>query len=565
MELDNIIRKYALQNAIKFKGKANAGSLIGKIFAEDPEYKKQAKEISSKIQEILKSVNVMTVEDQTKELQILAPELLEDKPKEKKEGLKPLQNAEEGKVVMRLAPSPSGPLHIGHSYVGSLNSEYVKMYGGKFYVRIEDTNSSNIYEPAYDMIREDMDWLTDNSVTEYIIQSDRVDLYYDYALKLFDKEKLYVCTCDAEEARELIKKSEACPCRNLAKEEQLIRWKKMFSEYQQGEAVVKFKSDLTHKNPAMRDFPLFRINEEEHPRVGKKYRVWPLMNMSVAIDDMELGMTHTLRGKDHADNAKRQEMIHEVLEHKTPISISVGRINFEGLELSTTKTKERIKSGEFEGWDDIRLATLLALKKRGYQANALRKYAVSVGASKNDKTVAVEEFFKTINAFNKEIIDPIAHRHYFVSNPREIEIKNAPEVKVEMDLHPENKKGGRNFSTKNKFFISEEDFNNICEGEIIRLINCLNFKKENNELVFVSKDVEDFKNSTNKGQAIHWVIDDNKQNVMVRLQDNSIIKGYAEKYVQEVKENQIVQFERFGFCRCDNITPEKTEFWFAHK
>ena len=553
-----------LQNAIRYNGTANPGAIVGKVFGENPDLRKNAKDVQAKIKSIVAEVNKLGVEVQTAELQKLAPELLE-KP-EKKEGLKDLPGAVSGKVVMRMAPSPSGPLHIGHSYVTSLNYEYVKKYGGKFYFRIEDTNPSNIYEPAYDLIPDDAQWITEDGVAEFIIQSDRIQIYYDYAEKLFEKGLAYVCDCDPEEARDLLKKSMACPCRDLTNEEQDKRWRKMFTDYDVGQAVMRFKSDINHKNPAMRDFPLFRINKDTHPRVGNKYTVWPLMNMSVAIDDLELGMTHTLRGKDHADNAKRQEMIHHALGHKTPLAISVGRINFEGLELSTTKTKERIKTGEFSGWDDIRLATLLALRRRGYTPEALRKYAIEVGVTKTDKSVAVEEFFKTINSFNKEILESKSYRYSFVADPVQIFIEGAPEFEVELNLHPENKKGGRQFTTSGKFFISKDDFDSIKEGQIARLIDCYNFKKEGEKFVFVSQDLNDYRAAgSKKGAIINWVVDDNELSVDVRMPDNTIVSGLGEKWLNDVAEGTVVQFERFGFVRCDTVNDDKTEFWFTHK
>ena len=131
---------------------------------------------------------------------------------------------------------------------------------------------------------------------------------------------------------------------------------------------------MQHNNPAMRDFPLFRINNDEHPKTGKEFRVWPLMNFSVAIDDMDLGITHALRGKDHADNAKKQAFIHKALGVPTPEAVSVGRINFtEGVEVSCSKVKPKVESGFYNGWDDIRLPFMKALKRRGFQAEALRR------------------------------------------------------------------------------------------------------------------------------------------------------------------------------------------------
>ncbi|MBU0460964.1 MAG: glutamate--tRNA ligase [Nanoarchaeota archaeon] len=565
INLDMLIRKYALQNAVRYEGKATPGAVIGKVLGEQPELKNKSKEVQQRVKEIIEEINKLGAELQRAELEKLAPELLERKS-ERREGLKPLPDAKEGKVVMRMAPSPSGPLHIGHAYVTSLNYEYVKMYCGKMYFRIEDTNPSNIYTPAYDLIPEDARWLTDNCIAEFIIQSERMDVYYKYAERLFEKGAAYVCTCDNEEVKEMIKKEEACPCRELKPAEQLKRWKNMFTGYAEGEAVVRFKSDLHHKNPAMRDFPLFRINEDEHPRVGKKYRVWPLMNLSVAIDDLEYGTTHALRGKDHADNAKRQEMIHKVLNHKTPIAISVGRINFEGLEVSCSKTREKIEAGDFEGWDDIRLPFLLALKRRGYQPGALRKYAMSVGVTQTDKSVSAEDFFKTINAFNKELLEPRSYKYFFVKDPVKMTIDNAPEIQVEFDLHPESKKGGRVFVTNDEFFISKDDLDSIKDGQIVRLMDCLNFKKDKKKFVYISKEYEDYKNAgANKGHIIHWVLDDDIVNVEVRMPDGSFVKGIGEKWMNDIKEGQIVQLERFGFVRCDSVEEDKTVFWFAHK
>lgn len=564
MTFEQNIRNLALKNAIAYKGKANPKALVGSVLRDHAEWREKRDELTTIISDIVNEVNAMSLEEQQKELESAAPELLEKK--ERQEGLKPLPNAEEKKVVVRMAPSPSGPLHIGHAYVTSLNYEYSQMYKGKMFFRIEDTNPSNIYPPAYDLIPEDAKWLTDDGIVEFIIQSDRLNIYYEYAEKLFEKNAIYVCTCDAEEFRDLVKKSVPCGCRDLPPETQLKRWKSMFTEYSQGEAVVRFKSDINHKNPAMRDFPLFRINEEEHPRVGKKYRVWPLMNMSVAIDDLELGMTHTLRGKDHADNAKRQEMIHNVLDFKTPEAISVGRINFDGLEVSCSKTKEKIENGTYDAWDDIRLPFLRALKRRGFQPTALRRFAIEMGVSKTDKSVAAEDFFKTINAFNKELLDPNSNRYFFIKDPVKITIPDAPEIETELDLHPDNKKGGRSFATGTEFLIDKEDFDNIKEGQVCRLMDCLTFKKQGSTFTFISESYEDYKNiKENKGPIIHWLVDDELVDVQVRMPDNSLLIGKGEKWLNDIKEDDIIQLERFGFVRCDKITPDLTEFWFTHK
>lgn len=572
--IKQLAKKYALQNAVKFNGKANIGTVIGKVLAEKPEYKKEIKQIQTIAAAVIKEVNAFTIDQQKGQLAVLAPELLEEKPKEEKTGLKELPNHPSGeKPTFRFAPSPSGPLHIGHAYIISLNYLYAKKYKGRFILRIEDTNPENIYPPAYELIEKDAKWLTQNHVTEIMVQSDRMELYYTHALRLLEEGHAYVCLCDAEEFRKLIQEKQACPCRENDTEENVQRWNSMIQTYKQGEAVVRFKTDVAHKNPAMRDFPILRINETEHPRQGDRYKIWPLMNFSVAIDDMDLGVTHALRGKDHADNAKRQEFIHNALKVDTPVPISVGRINFiGGVEVSCTKTRAMIERGDFEGWEDIRLPFVGALRRRGYQPAAFQRYAMEIGISATDKTVDMEEFFKILNAFNKEQIDSVSYRYFFVADPVEVKIKNAPKKHVTLDLHPDKKKGGRVFETNGSFYLAKDDVEKFDDNALYRLMDCLNFRKKkkeskgNNEeeYEFVSEDYETYKK---EGRAIiHWLPKNKKLvKVEVRLQDNSVVSGFGEEGIGELEVGAIVQLERFGFCRLDEVDGNVYKFWFGHK
>lgn len=566
MALKDKIRKYALQNAIKFNGKANPGAVIGKLLAEDPSLKQKIKEISRDMQAAVKEVNKMPLEEQAAELKRTAPELLEEKKKEeKKHELPELKNAEKGKVVMRFAPSPSGPMHLGHAYAISLSSEYCRKYQGRLILRIEDTNPKNIYEPAYELLKEDGKWITKNNISEEIIQSDRMGYYYDYAEKLIDMGKAYVCTCNSDEFKTLIFKNKECPCRSLPKKEQQLRFAKMFAEYKPGEAVLRIKTDINHPNPAMRDFPLMRINEHAHPRTGTKHRVWPLMNLAVFVDDAESGMTHIIRAKDHMDNAKRQEYLYKYFKKPVPESLFVGRINFSDLRISCSKTKALIEEGKYSDWDDIRLPFLLALKRRGYQPDAFIKYALDVGLSQTDKTVSKDEFFKSLNHFNREVLDPIANRYFFVADPTEIAIENAPEQEVSLDLHPDYpKRGERKFKTNNKFYIAKEDYKKIKEGELIRLMDCLNFTRKGNKFVFNSLEYEKYKE---KGKLIlHWLpVQDNLVKTELLMPDNTVREGLAEHAVKKLKKEDIIQFERIGFCRLDQKEKDRLVFWYGHR
>ena len=161
-------------------------------------------------------------------------------------------------------------------------------------------------------------------------------------------------------------KGQACPDRDKPPTAQLQRWKGMLSgKVKEGAAVVRIKTDLQDKNPALRDWPAIRINETPHPRTKNKYRVWPLMNFAVAVDDYELGITHSVRGNDTADNEKRQNMLQKKMGWPMPTGLHIGRINFTGFELSTTTTRKAIEAGKYTGWDDVRLPSLRALKRPG--------------------------------------------------------------------------------------------------------------------------------------------------------------------------------------------------------
>lgn len=565
--MKEIILKYALKNALDFNGKVNKNVVLGLVLRDSPAFKKDVPNVLKEIERIISEVEMLPLPKIKQQLQKLAPELLREKKEEKVEGpLKPLPNAAKGKVVVRIAPSPSGPLHIGHAYGASLNYEYAKMYDGKFLLRIEDTNPENIYAPAYEMILEDTQWLSDNNVAQVVVQSSRLGMYYDYAEQLVQKGKAYVCKCDPDEWREKKNQGIACSCRNLSVKEHNLRYAKMFSEYAEGEAVLRLKTDIKHKNPAMRDFPIMRINEHVHPRTGKEQKVWPLMVFSVAIDDHELGVTHVLNGKDHADNAKKETMIMDCFGWKHPEYKHWGRINFEGFTLSTTQTKHAIEQKVYSGWDDLRLPFLPALRRRGYQPHAFRKFALEIGLSLADKSVSQEEFWKMVNSFNREVIEPNANRYFFVHNPVEISIKGAPKKEAHLDLHPDYpKRGKRTLFTEGKVFISQEDLKKLGKGKIHRLMDYCNFTLNGNSWKFVSEDYEDYKTNPDKGFIIHWLpASKDVVQVEVLLDTGEKALGIGEKALEKIKEKEIVQLERMYFAKLDKKENGKLVFCYLH-
>ncbi|HIH11738.1 TPA: glutamate--tRNA ligase [Candidatus Woesearchaeota archaeon] len=565
--MKDIILKHALKNALDFQGKVNLNVILGQVLKENPTLRTQVPAVQKAIAATIKDVEKLSLPQLTEKLQKLAPELLQAQ-EEKIEGpLKPLPNAQQGKVVVRIAPSPSGPLHIGHAYGVCLNAAYAEMYQGKFLLRIEDTNPENIYPQAYELIERDAQWLTNNHVAQTILQSSRLGIYYDYAEKLIQLNKTYVCTCPADVFKELKNNGQACPCRNNTLKENQHRFAKLFNGYAEGEAVVRLKTDISHKNPALRDFGIMRIVEHVHPKTGKEQRVWPLMVFAVAVDDHELGVTHVLNGKDHADNAIKERLIMECLGWQPPEYKHWGRINFEGYELSTSKTRRAIEQHEYHGWEDIRLPFLPALRRRGYQPGAFRKFALEIGLSLNDKTVSIDEFWKNINSFNREIIEPTSNRYFFVENPVPITINGAPSKTATLDLHPDYpQRGQRTIPVASKVFLSQRDVDKLEEGKIHRLMDYCNFKIEKKKYLFVSESYEDYKDNQKKGLIMHWLPQSSAlPQIEVTLDNGSTVSGLGEDPLTGLNVGDIVQLERHYFARLDQKTKNQFIFWYLHK
>ncbi len=397
-DLEKKARAYALKNAVAHEGKAQQGAVISALF-NDGLKKSEVGKFVKNISKIVGEVNKLSLDEQKKELEGDKEIISERKVRE---GLPDLPGAKPGKVIMRIAPSPSGAYHVGNALTAAISFDYVMKYGGIFYVRIEDTNPENIYKPAYDMIKKESKWLFDGKA-KVVIQSDRMELYYKYIEKLLRIGAVYICTCENDVFKEFISEKKNCPCRKLDVKENLDRWKKMLDKngFNMGEAVLRFKSNMKDKNPAMRDFPLARVNTTEHPRQKKKYRVWPLMNLAVTVDDIEMKMTHIIRAKEHRDNAQRQKMIYKVLgkEKQFPWTGFLGRWKFTDMELSSTKFTQGIREGKYSGWDDPQLPTIASLKKQGYKPEMFWKFAEHIGVSENDKVIDKKEFFRLLDSF----------------------------------------------------------------------------------------------------------------------------------------------------------------------
>ncbi|MGC9123305.1 MAG: glutamate--tRNA ligase [Thermoplasmata archaeon] len=538
-DIRELIRKIAAINALEHDGKADAKAVIGKIVSARPDLKGNIKEIIPIVNEIVNEINSIGIEE-IKKIGVLEKEKQE---KNEEKTLPPLPDVK-GKVIMRMAPSPSGPLHIGHSRMAILNDEYVKMYDGINILRIEDTNPGNVELEAYDMIKEDLEWLG-VKVDKIVIQTDRFDVYYKYAKTLLEMGKAYITLCDEKEWRSLKAKQKPCPDRDIDPSIHLERWEKMLSgEYEERQAVYVIKTDLSHPNPAIRDWAAFRIiKKPKHPRTGDKFIVYPLMNFSVAIDDHDLNLTHIIRGKDHLNNTYRQLYIYEYLNWPKPVFIHYGKVKIENSILKTSIIKKGIRNGEYSGWDDVRLGTLKALKRRGIRPESIRKYWIDVGL----KDVDIIFSWELLYSYNRKIIDPLTKRYFFVSDPVEFSLIANGDLKARIPLHPSIKEYGfREYSVKNgdKIMITKKDYEDV-KNSVFRLKDFGNFKIEDNKLIFINNDTSNLKNM----KIIHWV-PGNSIKCRVYKPDGKIEEGYAEPLsINDV--NNVVQFERFGFVKLE--------------
>lgn len=546
MDIQLVIRKYALQNAVQFEGKATVGSVLGKVMAENPELRPKAKEVTVLAKKVVDDINKMSPEDQRKALESESPELLVKESRVREMGLPDLKNVQ-GEVRMRMAPNPSGPLHIGHSRMGILNDEYVKRYGGICYDRFEDTDPARIDPDGYRTIPEDFAWLGVR-IDKTVIQSDRFEIYYDIAKKLLEMGKAYVCTCKPDDWRELKNRKLPCPHREQPLSEQMARWNRMFDgSYKPEEASVMVKTDLEHPNPAIRDFVGLRIDDTPHPRTGKKYRVYPLMNLAVAVDDHLFDLTHVLRGKDHLNNTYRQMYVYDYFGWKKPEYIHYGRVSIEDSQLSTSKVAKGIREGQYSGWDDPQLGTLRALKRRGLRPEALRRYWVETGI----KEVDIEFSWKTLYSFNRELIDGEANRYFFVIDPVKIKIEGAPKLVGKAPLHPEHPERGIRelvVGPDSEVYVEARDLSS--EPKRLRLKDLCNIERSGEGWRYAGNDLAVLKEGV---QIVHWVPTESIA-AEVLMTDGTTKQGLAEKGIVNAK-GKVVQLERFAYARVEETSP----------
>jgi len=544
------ILKQVLLNAVQYNGKADVGAVVGKIIAENPKIKNEIKKIIPEIKKTVKEVNSWPLKKQKDELSKF--KIKKKTKKKEKYELPKLQNAVKGKVITVFPPEPSKYPHLGHAKAAFINYMYAKKYKGKFILRFEDTNPEKCKKEYYQAIIDGLRWLGIKwNKIDYA--SNYIEKFYKATEKLIKKNKAYVCRCSQEKIKKYRRIKKSCECRSNSVNENINLWKKMISKKcKPGEMCVRLKISMSHKNAAMRDPTIMRIIDKKHPRLSKKYCVYPMYDFATSIMDGIEKITHRIRSKEFEMRTGIQKFIQKNLGIKSPVVKEIARFNLKGVPSSGRLIREMIINKKLRGWDDPRLTTLLALKRRGFLPEALRDFLIATGVSKTESILT----WDMLETFNRKFIDKKANRYFVVIDPIKIKIKNAPKIKsIKENLHPEFPKRGKRiiYVDLNEIYISKDDFRKY-KNKKVRLLGLFNIK--------LNKISEFCGNEIVKNMPkIQWV---SKKNIKLKIiMPDKEIKAIGEPNIKKLKIDDVIQLIRIGFCRIDKKKPEIV-LYFTH-
>ncbi|TLZ52393.1 MAG: hypothetical protein E6K18_03030 [Methanobacteriota archaeon] len=320
-----------------------------------------------------------------------------------------------------------------------------------------------------------------------------------------------------------------------------------------GGGCWRIKTDMKHPNPAFRDRVLFRISEREHPRVGTRYKVWPLLEFSWAVDDHLLGVTHVLRGKDLVMEDEMEKAIWDYLDvQRRPEFIHYGFLFFKEIDLSKSKLARDIREGRLAGVDDPRTWSIQSLQRRGISPQALRTFVLSFGMSLTDVEVSADNLY----AENRKVIDASANRFFFVPDPVTIEVEGLPPIwDVEAPVHPDfPDRGHRRFEVSSTIQVPRTDYLAFRREEV-RLKDFCNVVLDERAR-FTGREVKEV-------PKIQWVSGGSPTRVL--MPDGTLVEGLAESNLSAAAIHDVVQFERFGFVRLDARDGQMTTAYFAHR
>ncbi|HVX02242.1 MAG TPA: glutamate--tRNA ligase [Nitrososphaera sp.] len=577
-EIERLAKTLALKNALEHGGKAAFDAVISKFIGSRPDKRSEIKSLIPEIKAVVQAVNAMPVIEQKAFLEQLAPGELEAKKQtaaamavDSGPSLPPLEGAVMGSVVTRFPPEPNGYPHIGHAKAAIIDEEYARMYRGKLVMRFDDTNPLKEKLEYYDAISAGLEWL---GVKPDIVKntSDDISKIHELGKKLVEGGGAYVCTCSQDRIHDLRGKGLPCECR-LDHSLALDRLGKMFDgSYESNQAIIRFKGDMADQNTAMRDPALFRIIEGEHPKLGNRVRVWPTYDFAAPVEDSLDGVTHAMRTKEYELRNALYFAILDRLSMRKPAMIEFSRLEFEGMPVSKRKIRPLIDSGIISSWDDPRLPTLSAFRRRGFVPEAIRKFVLSLGIT----LAETKPPFESLEAYNRKVIDPTSMRLFFVRNPVEVHIEDSVSPtkervvrEVTLKNHPTDASlGSRKVKVSDSVYIAGDDAARLKVGEEVRLIELYNIrvkdivKKGDGAVASITAGTsgDEIRQSMPK---IQWIAKNDIVDFKVMIpkelyigeeyNTNSleIAKGGAESFAAALPPGTEVQFVRFGFCRID--------------
>ena len=480
-------------------------------------------------------------------------------------------------VMTRFPPEPNGYLHIGHAKSIILNSGMAEEYGGKFNLRFDDTNPTKEKTEFVESIKADVMWLGADFEDRLFFASDYFDKMYEGAVRLIKKGKAYVSDLTADEVREyrgtFEQPGKDDPGRDRSVEENLTLFEEMKEgKYADGEKTLRARIDMASPNINMRDPVIYRVAHMEHHRTGNKWCIYPMYDFAHPIEDAEEGITHSLCTLEFEDHRPLYDWVVRELEYPNP----PRQIEFAKMYLTNVVTGKRyikklVENGTVDGWDDPRLVSIAALKRRGFTPSSIRKFVELCGISKSQASAD----YAALEYCIREDLKPVAKRYMAVLDPIKLVIDNYPEGQTEMvtaSNNPENEElGSRQVPFSRELYIEREDFMEeppkkyfrLFPGNEVRLMNAyyvtaVSCEKDADGKVTVVHCTYDpaTKGGTSedgrkvKG-TIHWVPASSAITAQVRLYENLVDE---EKGVYD--ENGNVNLNPNSLTVCENCKLE---------
>lgn len=448
-------------------------------------------------------------------------------------------------VHTRFPPEPNGYLHIGHTKAMCIDFGIAEKYGGKCNLRFDDTNPSKEDVEYVDAIIEDIKWMGFDFEDRLYYGSDYSEKIYNYAIDLIKRGLAYVDDLNVDQIREyrgtLTEPGKNSPWRDRSIEETLDLFQRMRNgEFESGEKVLRAKIDMASPNINMRDPVIYRIKKEHHHRTGDEWCIYPMYDFAHPLQDSIEGITHSLCSIEYADHRPLYDWFLEKLEIKNPPhQYEFSRLNINYTVMSKRKLRELVEKNYVSGWDDPRMPTLCALRRRGYTPASIKNFIELVGVSRTNSIVD----WGLLEHCVREDLNKNADRVMGVLNPLKVVIENYPEDKTEefdVENNPEKpERGTRKVPFSREIYIEQDDFMVNPPSKYFRLkpdgevrlknayfIKCTGYETDENgnvTLVKATYDPESRGGESPDGRkvrgTIHWVSAEHAVDVEVRLYD----------------------------------------------